>query len=64
MRADGNFAIRPFGAALSIAKLQAMVVAGLLLPTDTMRLTGLDPSSSEFYERAREQLRRIVQRLA
>ncbi len=44
--------------------LQAMVVAGVLFPADTMRLTGLDPASSQYYERAREQLSRVVQRLA
>jgi len=44
--------------------LQAMVVAGVLFPADAMRLTGLDPASSQFYERAREQLSRIVERLA
>lgn len=44
--------------------LQAMVVAGTLFPADAKRLTGLDPASTQFYERAREQLSRVVERLA
>jgi AcrR family transcriptional regulator len=44
--------------------LQAMVVSGVLFPGEAKRLTGLDPSSTAFYDRAREQLTKIVERLA
>ena len=44
--------------------LQAMGVASAIFPRDVKRLTGLDPQSAEFRERAADQLRRIVDRLA
>jgi TetR/AcrR family transcriptional regulator len=44
--------------------LQAMVVAPALFPGEVKRLTGLEPDSDEFHEHAREQLARIVERLA
>lgn len=44
--------------------LQAMVVSGVIFPAEAKRLTGMDPSSAEFYDRARDQLSRIVERLA
>lgn len=44
--------------------LQAMVGAGALFPADAMRLTGLDPTSNQFYEKAREQLTLIIEHLA
>jgi AcrR family transcriptional regulator len=44
--------------------LQAMVVSGVVFPQEAKRLTGLDPDSAAFYDRARDQLSRIVARLA
>jgi TetR/AcrR family transcriptional regulator len=44
--------------------LQAMVVAPALFPGEVKRLTGLHPSSEEFHSRARDQLSRMVGRLA
>jgi hypothetical protein len=44
--------------------LQAMVVARVVFPGEAKRLTGLDPHSQEFYLRAREQLAKVVERLA
>lgn len=44
--------------------LQAMVVAPALFGGEVKRLTGLEPDSDEFHERARDQLTRIVERLA
>lgn len=43
--------------------LQSMVVTGALFPADVQRLTGLDPASRQFHERAREQLSRVVEHL-
>jgi AcrR family transcriptional regulator len=44
--------------------LQAMVVARVVYPAEAKRLTGLDPTSDEFHQRLREQLARMVERLA
>lgn len=44
--------------------LQAMVVSGVLFPGEAKRLTGMDPSSPAFYDSARDQLSKIVERLA
>ncbi len=44
--------------------LQALVVAPVVFPGEVKRLTGLDPASEEFQERARTQLARIVERFA
>ena len=44
--------------------LQALVVSRVVFPAEVKRLTGLDPNSEEFYRRAREQLARLVERLA
>ncbi len=44
--------------------LQAMVLVGTTLPSDAKRLTGLDPGSDAFHALAREQIARIVARLA
>lgn len=52
-----------FDPAFLLLFLQAMVVAGVVFPGDAKRLTGLDPTTQEFYEQARDQLSRIVKRL-
>jgi AcrR family transcriptional regulator len=44
--------------------LQALVVARVLYPAEAKRLTGLEPDSQEFHDRLREQLARVVERLA
>ena len=44
--------------------LPAMVASGVMFPGDAKRLTGLDPTTQDFYERAQDQLSRIVKRLA
>lgn len=44
--------------------LQAMVVSGVIFPGEAKRLTGVDPSSDAFYDRAREQVSKIIERLA
>lgn len=44
--------------------MQAAVVSAAVFPGEAKRLTGLDPRSPAFYDRAREQLRRLVERLA
>lgn len=44
--------------------LQAMVVSRAVYPGEAKRLTGLDPASEEFHERLREQITRMVRRLA
>jgi AcrR family transcriptional regulator len=44
--------------------LQAMVVSRVVYPGEAKRLTGLDPSSEEFHGRLREQIARMVERLA
>jgi len=43
--------------------LQAMVSAGVVFPGDAQRLTGLDPTSDAYLERAEQQLRLWVERL-
>lgn len=43
--------------------LQSMGVCSAIFPNDVKRLTGLDPQSEEFAERAAEQLAAIVRRL-
>ncbi|GAA1457079.1 TetR/AcrR family transcriptional regulator [Williamsia maris] len=43
--------------------LEAMTVSGSLFPAEAKRLTGLDPRSAEFRQRAAEQLSAIVRRL-
>ncbi len=50
--------------AILLLILQAAVAAGVTLPGNARRLTGLDPASKEFAERFGDQLRRIVRRLA
>ena len=44
--------------------LQALVVARVMFPGEVKRLTGLHPDSDEFLREAREQLARVVARLA
>ncbi|NYJ75448.1 TetR family transcriptional regulator [Allobranchiibius huperziae] len=44
--------------------LEAMTVSGTLFAAEAKRLTGHDPRSSEFRDRAAEQVREIVRRLA
>lgn len=44
--------------------LQAMVVSGVVFPGEAKRLTGMDPSSAAFNDRARDQLSKIITRLA
>lgn len=44
--------------------LQAMTVSGTLFPAEAKRLTGLDPRSPGFRDRAADQVSRIVHRLA
>lgn len=44
--------------------LQSMGVVSATFPSEVKRLTGLDPGSAEFRERAAEQFSRIVRRLA
>jgi TetR/AcrR family transcriptional regulator len=44
--------------------LQAMASAGVAMPGEVRRLTGLDPESQEFADRYAEQLRRIAAKLA
>jgi hypothetical protein len=43
---------------------QALVVARIVFPGEVKRLMGLDPNSEEFHQLARNQLARIVERLA
>lgn len=43
--------------------LQAMVISSVVFPGDAKRLTGLDPTSTEFFDKAEEQLRIVIQRL-
>lgn len=43
--------------------LQSIVVAGAQFPGDVKRLTGLDPTSPEYLEYARTQVRRLARRL-
>ncbi len=50
--------------AILLLILQAAVAAGVTLPGNARRLTGLDPASKAFAERFGDQLRRIVRRLA
>src|SRR3954447_3292731 len=50
--------------AFVLLMLQAMVVAPVILPGEVKRLTGLDPQSDEFHAAARDQLGRLVARLA
>lgn len=44
--------------------LQSMVVSGVVFPGEAKRLTGVDPGSDAFYDRARDQLSKIIERLA
>lgn len=44
--------------------LQAMVVSGVVFPGEAKRLTGMDPTSAAFNDRARDQLSKIITRLA
>ena len=43
--------------------MQAMVISSVVFPGDAQRLTGLDPTSPEFFDKAAEQLRIVVERL-
>ncbi|HSP39660.1 MAG TPA: TetR family transcriptional regulator [Frankiaceae bacterium] len=61
-RQDGEIA-EDLDPAFVLLFLQAMVVAPALFPGEVKRLTGLHPSSDEFFIRARDQLGRIVERL-
>ncbi len=62
-RAAGEFAVE-FDPGFVLMFLQAVVLSGTVLPGEVKRLTGLDPASPEYLERARQQIRLLVERLA
>lgn len=43
--------------------IQSMVISSVVFPGDALRVTGLDPTSPEFFDKAEEQLRIVIGRL-